>query len=59
MTQRVVLENADCHWSPVTSGVPHANILGPLLYTLFINDLPDEATYGVKVALYADDTKLY
>ena len=58
-TQRVVLENAASHWSPVTSGVPQGSILGPLLLTFFINDLPDEAAYGVKVALYAGDTKLY
>ena len=58
-TQRVVLENAASHWSPVTSGVPQGSILGPLLFTLFIKDLLDEAAYGVKVALYADDTKLY
>ena len=58
-TQRVVLENAASHWSPVTSGVPQGSILGPLLFTLFIKDLLDEAAYGVKVALYAHDTKLY
>ena len=58
-TQRVVLENAASHWSPVTSGVPQGSILGPLLFTFFIKDLLDEAAYGVKVALYADDTKLY
>ena len=58
-TQRVILENAASHWSPVTSGVPQGSILGPLVLTFFINDLPDEAAYGVKVALYADDTKLY
>ena len=29
------------------------------MFILFINDLPDEAAFCVKVALYADDTKLY
>ena len=56
----MVFECAASHCSPVTSsGVPQGNIFGPLLFTLFINDLPDEAGDGVKVALYADDTKLY
>ena len=58
-TQTVVFEGAASHWSPVTSGVPQGSILSPLLFTLFINDLPDEAAHGVKPALYADDTKLY
>lgn len=36
--------------TPVASGVPLTSLLGPMLFVLFINDLPD-------VALYADDTK--
>ena len=58
-TQRLVLEGAASLGSPVTSGVPQGSILGPLLFTLFANDLPDEAADGVKAALYADNTKLY
>ena len=58
-TQRVFLEGAASHRSPVTSGVPQGSILGPQLFTLFINGLQDKAADGVKTALYADDTKLY
>ena len=55
----MVLEDAASVWSPVTSGVPQESILDSLLFTLFINGLPDEAADGLKAALYADDTKLY
>ena len=55
----MVVDGAALQWAPVTSGVPQGSLLGPLLFTLFINDLKDEAIGGVGVALYADDTKLY
>ena len=55
----MVLEDAASLWSHVTSGVPQGSILGPLSFTLLINDLPDEAVDGVKAALYADETTLY
>ena len=59
-TQQVVINNSSSSSGDVVCGVPQGSILGPLLFLLFINDLPlSLKNSSVSVDLYADDTTLY
>ena len=56
--QRVTVLGATSRDLPVTSGVPQGSILGPALFLLYVNNLPD-FILNSKVAMFADDTKVY
>ena len=56
--QQVSINNTRSGFKPISCGVPQGSILGPLLFLLFINDLP-LFTSNVLTDMYADDTTLY
>ena len=57
--QRVVIDGKSSDWLPVTSGVPQGSILGPALFVLFINDMPNVLSHSSTLALFADDAKCF
>ena len=54
--QRVVVNGSFSSYKKVTSGIPQGSVLGPILFVIFINDLPEVIQTAVR--LYADDSKL-
>ena len=58
--QRVVLNGCSSAWSTVNSGIYITGfmaILGPLLFSLYVNDIP--SFVNSPILLFADDTKIY
>ena len=55
--QRVIVNGQESEWKPVTSGIPQGSVLGPVLFIIYINDMPD--TIRSMCKLFADDSKLY
>ena len=55
-TQQVIIDGATSE-SPVINGVTQDTVLGPLLFLLFINDLPDCVTPRTRI--FADDCIVY
>ena len=55
--QRVLLNGQSSSWKPVLAGVPQGSILGPLLFLVYINDLPNGLKSNAK--LFADDISLF
>ena len=55
--QRVVLNGQTSEWRKIMSGIPQRSVLGPLLFLIYINDLPDGINSLCKI--FADDTSLF
>ncbi|EYC26510.1 hypothetical protein Y032_0010g1193 [Ancylostoma ceylanicum] len=58
-TQSVIVNDAKSRPYESTSGVPQGTCLGPLMFLIYINDLPKALPSGAFCSIYADDCKIY
>ena len=54
--QRVIINGTFSNWADVGSGVPQGSLLGPILFLLFVNDMPN-VIKSATLAMFADDSK--
>lgn len=55
--QQVIIRGQESQWIPLSAGFPQGSILGPPLFLIFINDLPEDVNCDIN--LFADDTSLF
>ena len=55
--QRVRVNGSYSDFQQVTSGIPQGSVLGPILFVIYINDLPDKLESNCY--MFADDTKIF
>ena len=56
-SQRVVIDSAKSELAPVTSGIPKTSVFRPVLFIIYVNDLPDIIHSSIQ--MFADDTKVF
>ena len=55
---QVCVQNTFSSQGSITVGVPQGSILGPLLFSIYVNDLPSSVN-ACDINMYADDTELH
>ena len=56
--QQVLIDGISSDWLPIKCGVPQGSLLGSILFSLYVNDLPS-VLETVNVNMYADDMAIY